>query len=246
MSKPENSEPENFLARWSSRKLAGRERSARQDARAEQQPRDENSALENGALENSAVAETRKDGDTQDNRPFDPAQLPPLDSIGPDANIADFLRREVPPDLTRAALRRAWTSDPAIRDFVGLAENAWDFNDPSGMAGFGPISAEEVARLAGNVIDALPAAAPENHAEEVSTSEKKSQLPSTNALPAGPIEATPKIAASGRDICHHAGHDAGHHAGHDAGHDAGYDAGHDAGNDAAQQSGPANKTSNKS
>jgi Protein of unknown function (DUF3306) len=234
MSKPENSEPENFLARWSSRKLAERERTARQDARAEQQPRDENSALENGALENSAVAETRQDGDTQDNRPFDPAQLPPLDSIGPDANIADFLRREVPPDLTRAALRRAWTSDPAIRDFVGLVENGWDFNDPSGMAGFGPISAEEVARLAGNVIDALPEAAPENHAEEVSTSEKNSQLASTNALPAGPIEATPKIAAPGRDI----GHDAAHHASHDSSRDAG--------NDAAQQSGPANKTSNKS
>jgi hypothetical protein len=34
----------------------------------------------------------------------------------------------VPQDLARAALRRAWTVDPAIRDFVGLFENCWDFN----------------------------------------------------------------------------------------------------------------------
>ena len=38
-------------------------------------------------------------------------------------------------------------ADPAIRDFVGLAENEWDFNDPNADAGFGPITPEEVARL---------------------------------------------------------------------------------------------------
>lgn len=31
-------------------------------------------------------------------------------------------------------------ADPVIRTYVGLAENAWDFNDPHAMAGFGPIS----------------------------------------------------------------------------------------------------------
>jgi hypothetical protein len=185
MSKPENSEPENFLTRWSSRKLAKRTQSARQDAHAEHQPADES-----GAVESRALTETGKDGDTQDNQPFDPAQLPPLDSIGADTNIAAFLRRDVPPELTRAALRRAWISDPAIKNFVGLVENGWDFNDPSAMSGFGPISAEEVARLAGKVIEALPA--PEGQTKEVATNEKKSQLTKTNALPTGPLEAAPK------------------------------------------------------
>ncbi len=120
-------------------------------------------------------------------------------SIGADTNIAAFLRRDVPPELTRAALRRAWTSDPAIKNFVGLVENGWDFNDPSAMSGFGPISAEEVARLAGKVIEALPEAAPEDQTKEVSTSEKKSQLAKTNALPAGPLEAAPKSEESGCD-----------------------------------------------
>jgi hypothetical protein len=45
----------------------------------------------------------------------------------------------VPAALTRAALRQAWASDPAIRDFVGIAENQWDFNDPTAMPGFGPM-----------------------------------------------------------------------------------------------------------
>jgi hypothetical protein len=41
--------------------------------------------------------------------------------------------------LTRAALRRAWTSDPKIRNFVGLADYDWDFNAAGSMAGFGPL-----------------------------------------------------------------------------------------------------------
>jgi hypothetical protein len=190
MSKSENSELENFLTRWSSRKHANRTQSARQDAPAEHQSSDESRAVENRAL-----AETEKYGDAQDNQPFDPAQLPPLDSIGADTNIAAFLRRDVPPELTRAALRRAWTSDPAIKNFVGLVENGWDFNDPSAMSGFGPISAEEVARLAGKVIEVLPA--PEDQTKEVATSEKKSQLAKTNALPTGPLEAAPNTEEAG-------------------------------------------------
>jgi hypothetical protein len=193
MSKPENGEPENFLTRWSSRKLASRTQSARQDSHSEHDSRDQN-----GAIDKGAVDETHKAG--AGNQPFDPAQLPSLDSIGADTNIADFLRREVPPDLTRAALRRAWTSDPAIKNFVGLVENGWDFNDPSGMPGFGPINAEEVARLAGKIIEALPETAPKDQTKEVSRSEKDSEVTCAKALPAGPD--TPRVQEPG------IGHDA--------------------------------------
>jgi hypothetical protein len=71
--------------------------------------------------------------------PFDPASLPSIESIAADTDIIGFLRAGVPAELTRAALRRAWTSDPAIRDFIGIAENQWDFNDPNAIAGFGPL-----------------------------------------------------------------------------------------------------------
>ena len=79
--------------------------------------------------------------------PFDPASLPTIESIGAESNIRAFLEAGVPGDLARAALRRAWSLDPAIRDFVGLSENSWDFNAPGTMAGFGPIDGEEVGRL---------------------------------------------------------------------------------------------------
>src|SRR5262245_19745011 len=204
MSKPENRDPEDFLTRWSSRKLANRTQSARQVEHAEPEAGNEHSAAESGT-----VAKPHKAGDTHDKQPFDPAQLPPLDSIGADTNIAAFLGKEVSPDLTRAALRRAWTSDPAIRNFVGLVENGWDFNDPSAMAGFGTISAEEVARLAGKVIEALPEAAPEDQTKEAAASESKFQRARPNALPTGPREDAPKAEEPGPDT----GHDAAQQSG---------------------------------
>jgi hypothetical protein len=71
--------------------------------------------------------------------PFDPASLPSIETITGDTDISGFLQRRVPAALTRAALRQAWASDPAIRDFIGIAENQWDFNDPTAMPGFGPM-----------------------------------------------------------------------------------------------------------
>src|SRR6202161_3139348 len=73
--------------------------------------------------------------------PFDPASLPSIESIVGDTDIIAFLRKGVPSELTRAALRQAWASDPAIRDFIGIAENQWNFNDPDAIPGFGPLPA---------------------------------------------------------------------------------------------------------
>ena len=91
---------------------------------------------------------------------FDPASLPPIESIVADSDIRQFLHEGVPPELTRAALRSAWSADPAIRDFVGIAENQWDFNDHHGIPGFGPLEAPDlVARALGsltNVTQEIP------------------------------------------------------------------------------------------
>jgi hypothetical protein len=46
-----------------------------------------------------------------------------------------------------AALRRAWSADPAIRDFIGLSENSWDFNAPDGVPGFGSPITDDTGRL---------------------------------------------------------------------------------------------------
>ena len=70
---------------------------------------------------------------------FDPAGLPSIETISVNTDIRGFLQSHVPAQLTRAALRQVWTSDPAIRDFVGVAENQWDFNDPNAIPGFSPL-----------------------------------------------------------------------------------------------------------
>src|SRR6185369_16933368 len=94
---------------------------------------------------------------------FDISTLPPIDSITAVSDVKAFLQAGVPPDLTRAALRRVWTADPAIRDFVGLAENAWDFTDPNAMPGFGPLEmTEEVRQMIARVVGEIgKAASPE-------------------------------------------------------------------------------------
>jgi hypothetical protein len=125
------SDPESFLLRWSRRKrAAARESDAASSRRARP---DDGDIPETGGLEPAAP-------------PFDPAALPPIDSITAETNIRAFLAPGAPPALTRAALRRVWTADPKIRNFVGLADYAWDFNAPGSMAGFGPLEAAEALR----------------------------------------------------------------------------------------------------
>jgi TorA maturation chaperone TorD len=89
---------------------------------------------------------------------FDPASLPPIESIVADSDIRQYLHASVPPELTRAALRSAWAADPAIRDFIGIAESQWDFNDPAAMPGFGPLQAADplVARALGSLSNDPP------------------------------------------------------------------------------------------
>jgi hypothetical protein len=58
-----------------------------------------------------------------------------------------FMQPGVPEALSRAALRRAWSADPAIRDFIGLAENSWDFTASDGMHGFGALDPADAKRL---------------------------------------------------------------------------------------------------
>lgn len=67
----------------------------------------------------------------------DLASLPSIGSITATTDVRPFLGPGVPLKLMRAALRRAWVVDPRVRDFRGLQENDWDFNDLSGIPGFG-------------------------------------------------------------------------------------------------------------
>ncbi len=76
----------------------------------------------------------------------DVGKLPPIESIGPGSDISAFLTVGVPLALTQAALRSAWRTDPAVRDFVEIADNQWDFNTPDAIPGFGALGATEEAK----------------------------------------------------------------------------------------------------
>ncbi len=81
------------------------------------------------------------------------ARLPPIEEIAATTDIRAFLAPGVPSELRLAALRRVWKTDPAIRDFIGLAENQWDFNAPDGIPGFGSlVDPDEVRRLLAKVV----------------------------------------------------------------------------------------------
>src|SRR6516225_8631606 len=115
-------EPENFLTRWSKRKLESRTASPVEQADTQRDGPEHSTAKDAGP-----ILERPRDGETPTAaEAFDVASLPALDSIDANSDVTAFLRPGVPADLTRAALRRAWSSDPAIRDFVGLVENGWD------------------------------------------------------------------------------------------------------------------------
>jgi Protein of unknown function (DUF3306) len=116
---------------------------------------------------------------------FDPASLPPIESIAADTDIQQFLNEAVAPELTRAALRSAWTADPAIRDFVGIAENQWNFNDHACIPGFGPL--EAVDYLAAQALGSLT-----NVAQETPHAAKSTER---SAMPAEPLEAVRPPAA---------------------------------------------------
>src|SRR5206468_4642829 len=90
---------------------------------------------------------------------FDLKDLPPIESITAVTDIRPFLAPGVPVDIARAALRRAWSADPRIRNFVGLADYNWDYHATGGPAGFGPLEMTDelrraVARLVGEIADA--------------------------------------------------------------------------------------------
>jgi hypothetical protein len=130
------SEREDFLARWSRRK--------RQISEAEKETI---AAEPDGPEERMHNESLDKENSSKSTEPlFDPTTLPSIESITAETDIRAFLAPGVPADLTRAALRRAWAADPAIRDFVGLADYAWDFNAPDAMAGFGPLEMTDALR----------------------------------------------------------------------------------------------------
>jgi hypothetical protein len=178
--------PENFVSRW-----------ARLKSESDPEPKTE--LVGYGSRPEGSVDTETPSVQQQDevvSEPFDPASLPSIETITVDTDIRGFLQSRVPAALTRAALRQAWASDPAIRDFVGIAENQWDFNDPTAMPGFGPMLETDnipallaralgggdklagmIPEIGASVEDALPAAADREPAHSDQSLGQKSETP---------------------------------------------------------------------
>jgi hypothetical protein len=138
------SKPENALTRWS--RLKRQSASQGRDA-GKPPPR---------AAEAAPPATSASDKEARA-ASFDVESLPSIESIVAGSDITAFLQKGVPAALTRAALRQAWVSDPAIRDFIEIAENQWDFTHPEKIPGFGSLgAADEVQSLLARALGELP------------------------------------------------------------------------------------------
>ena len=126
-------DPDNFLSRWSLRK--------REAAAETEQPVRKGA----GRVGKSAESEQPDQGmpgseEVATSAPaFDVGSLPPIEAIGAGTDITAFMQPGVPSALRHAALRRAWSADPAIRNFMGPTENYWDAAGPDGVPGFGDL-----------------------------------------------------------------------------------------------------------
>ena len=145
---------EDFLTRWSRRKRDLMETEPAEVSQAEA-PGEHDTIAKNAIPENANSVEPV---DAIEPQEFDLKSLPPIESITAVTDIRPFLAPGVPVDIARAALRRAWTADLRIRDFVGLADYDWDYHTPGSAAGFGPLEMTDelrrmVARILGDVVN---------------------------------------------------------------------------------------------
>jgi uncharacterized protein DUF3306 len=175
---------EDFLSRWSRRK-----RDVGETEQAKSAPSERDGVPENAVPKNAATVETARAIESGKSAVFDVKSLPPIESITAATDIRPFLAPGVPVDLARAALRRAWSADPRIRDFVGLADYDWDYNTPGSAAGFGPLEMTEelrrmVGRILGDIVDA-----PDRAREQAIGPESVDESPALGAEARGPSPA---------------------------------------------------------
>lgn len=137
----------DFLSRWSRRKL-----DARRDTGAA--PTSEEVALPNplDAKPDGLPSEPAPEGEAALTSEEIEA-LPKIEELTAETDIRGFLRSGVPELLKNAALRRMWSLDPAIRDYVSEArEYAYDWNVPGGVPGNGPLlPTDDVQAMLGRI-----------------------------------------------------------------------------------------------
>lgn len=189
------SDDENFLSRWARRK---RDVAKEEGARV-QPPAPARAPAKEGQPPDPAAPAAK----APELPEFDLSQLPSLDSIGATSDITAFLQPGVPSALKHAALRRAWVADPAIRDFIGPADYAWDFTAPDAMPGFGALGVDDdVQKILADLFrdaDAKPEPPRDPPAEAVQPEAESAQPDSPAAEIARAPATPPAVTPSERD-----------------------------------------------
>jgi hypothetical protein len=166
-------DPENFVSRWSRRKREATDENA-QPEKAAAGKADEPMAPAKGANQGAPGF-----GTASPVPEFDVSSLPSIESIDAGTDITAFMRPGVPAALRHAALRRVWSADPAIRNFIGPNENYWDVAGPEGVPGFGDLDPNlDIKRLVSEVFgepapeeDQAKSASPAQTADDVTQSQ---------------------------------------------------------------------------
>jgi hypothetical protein len=177
---------EGFLSRWSRLKREAREGAAPADPPAERPPAEVPPAPPPGR----AAAEAEETVDL--------GALPRLEDLTAESDITAFLRKGVPVGLRNAALRRVWSLDPAIRDYIGPVDYGWDWNTPGGVPDFvdsigeGPEIRALAEKLFSPVPPPRPAPAEQGETREPEAGPEPARLaaePPAPAVPADPVQA---------------------------------------------------------
>ncbi|WP_372400078.1 DUF3306 domain-containing protein [Azospirillum sp. HJ39] len=177
---------EGFLGRWSRRK---------QEARTAEAPPAAPLPVQSLPPEPSGEVEPAERR-TEEDAPAVP-ELPALDSLDAGSDYTGFLRREVPQELRRQALRKAWSSDPVIAGFRGFADYDWDFNAP----GYGALRpTDDIARLLEAVLPTRPQAEDEEGVavaeaaiQQVAIQETAQEAPDDTAGSPSPASTVPPL-----------------------------------------------------
>lgn len=103
---------------------------------------------------------------------IDLSALPRIEELTENSDFGLFLRPGIPAALRGAALRRMWSLDPTIREFIGPADYAWDYNNPAGMPpGFSLDIGDKIKELLAQAIGERPDQKPSESALQVPDAE---------------------------------------------------------------------------
>ena len=162
---------DDFLSRWSRRK--------REVVQAEVP---EEQAMPAPQPEEEALPATVDEDRLEENALGDEAiaALPSLDSLTAETDLTQFLRAGVPQVLRNAALRRMWSIDPSIRDYLSEArEYAFDWHIPGAVPGTGPmLPTDDIAGMVRDIFSGSKPHVGELPLDEAASEDAKVDTPS--------------------------------------------------------------------